>query len=79
MVASPGAIGGDPSWFYYIKGIGFDESEFAVGVNETDLPDAVSIFPNPSEGSFTLSLQNTGTLDVRVADMFGARVITPAA
>ena len=57
--------------FTYIKGIGFNESEFVVGVEEIGTIGSVSVFPNPSEGRFTVSLVNTGAVNVRVADLSG--------
>lgn len=76
VFANPGDYADVPSGFTYIKGIGFDESEFIVGTTEIGTTGSVSVFPNPSEGSFTVSLVNTGSVDLRVLDLQGRIVRT---
>jgi hypothetical protein len=76
VFANPGDYADVPSGFTYIKGIGFNESEFVVGVEEIGSIGSVSVFPNPSEGRFTISLVNTGAADLRVADLSGRIVRT---
>ncbi len=76
VFANPGDYADVPSGFTYIKGIGFDESEFVVGVKEIGGVGSVCVFPNPSEGSFTVSLVNTGVVDLRIADLSGRIVRT---
>lgn len=71
VFANPGEFADVACGFTYIKGIGFDESEFVVGVEEIGSIGSVDVFPNPSEGRFTLSLVNTGAVDLRVSDLQG--------
>lgn len=71
VFASPGDFADVPCGFSYLKGIGFNGDEFIVGLEELGRTGSVSVFPNPSEGHFTLSLVNTGPVDVRVSDVSG--------
>jgi Secretion system C-terminal sorting domain len=75
VIANPGAYADAASGFTYIKGIGFDEAEFVVGVRELASASAVSVFPNPSEGRFMLSLVGLEErAEVRISDVTGRLV-----
>lgn len=74
VFATPGDFADVPCGFTYLKGIGFNEDEFVVGVEEIGSMGSMEVFPNPSDGRFTVSLVHTGQVDVRVLDLAG-RVI----
>lgn len=74
VFANPGDFADVPCGFTYLKGIGFNESEFVVGVEEIGSLGSVDVFPNPSEGRFTVSLVNTGAVDLHVLDLSGRTV-----
>lgn len=71
VFATPGDFADVPCGFTYLKGIGFNEDEFIVGMEEIGNTGSMEVFPNPSEGRFTVSLVNTGQVDVRVLDLAG--------
>ena len=74
VVANPGAYADVSSGFTYIKGIGFDEGEFVVGIAELNSTPTASVFPNPSEGRFTVSLLNMDATQVNISDATGRLV-----
>jgi Secretion system C-terminal sorting domain len=76
VFAIPGDYADVACGFNYIKGIGFNEEEFVVGVNELAEVGSLAVFPNPSEGAFTVALVNAGPVDVRVSDLRGRTVRT---
>jgi hypothetical protein len=77
VYAEPGALDADPCGFWYMKGIGFDDAEFAfaIGISENPLDDKVSVFPNPTNGEINVMLNGLGLVDLTVMDVTG-RVVT---
>ena len=76
VFANPGDYADVPSGFIYLKGIGFDQDEFVVGVDDIIRTGSLNVYPNPGEGRFTISLVNTGKVDLSVADAQGRIVRT---
>ncbi len=76
VFANPGNYADVVCGFTYIKGLGFNEDEFVVGLDEIGTTGSISVHPNPSEGRFTVALVNTGTADVQVTDLQGRLVRT---
>jgi hypothetical protein len=85
VYANPGSLDVDPCGFTYIKGIGFNESEYtdgslvALAVEEQNPLAHVGIFPNPSNGRFTINLTDMGRVDIIVADVTGRVMRTASA
>lgn len=64
----------DPVQFYYLKGAGFDLSEFVVGVEESESPlQGLMLYPNPAVNTARLSFGLDESLDaqIRVIDALG--------
>lgn len=67
----------NPVDYYYLKGAGFDQSDFwAVSVKENKAASSdVSIYPNPSKGRFNISLPTAQKLNITVYDVLGNQVL----
>lgn len=77
VYAEPGANDTDPCGFWYLKGVGFDDAEFAfaIGISENPLDDKVALFPNPTNGNVNVMLNGLGMVDITVTDLTG-RVVS---
>jgi hypothetical protein len=77
VYAEPGAADTDPCGFWYLKGVGFDDAEFAfaIGISENPLDDKVAVFPNPTNGNLNVMLNDIGQVDITVTDVTG-RVVS---
>lgn len=71
----PGGDDLSPATFFYLKGVGFNEAEFFVSINETDINERVTVFPNPGNGAYWINLNELGAVDLQVTDLTG-RLIT---
>ncbi|MBL8001723.1 MAG: T9SS type A sorting domain-containing protein [Flavobacteriales bacterium] len=73
VYAEPGAADTDPCGFWYLKGVGFDDAEFAfaIGMSENPLDDKVAVFPNPTNGNLNVMLNGIGQVDITVTDVTG--------
>ncbi len=76
VYADPGGNADEASGFIYLKGIGFNEDEFVVGIAEARTAAAVNVYPNPSEGIVHVQLKNGASADVLVTDITGRAVRT---
>lgn len=78
VYAEPGANDTDPCGFYYLKGVGFNDNEFAfgIGITENPLDDKVAVFPNPTEGAVELLFNGLGQVDLTVVDVTGRMVLS---
>lgn len=72
-----GAHNGDalgPADFYYIRGVGFDDADFVVGLIEPAPPTA-GLFPNPTDGPLRINLTSAAAVDLSLADATGRIVL----
>lgn len=76
VFADPDAYADLASGFRYLKGIGFDETEFTVGIEEAQRSGRVRAYPNPGSGLFQLSFTDIGPADLQVVDANGRVVRT---
>lgn len=76
VFCEPGPSDLDPAQFVYLKGVGFDDSEFVVGVNEVDIADRIEVYPNPSNGLFNMNLSDLGQVFVTVTDLTGKVIVS---
>lgn len=59
----------------YTIGVGDEEYDGQVGINGLDIANSVSVFPNPSNGVFTINaLSGTSDYEVEVFDITGKQV-----
>jgi len=65
-----------PATAYYLKGVGFDEAEINVGINELNGTLAFRVYPNPCEGRFAVLRTKAGPADVTITDLMGRVVLT---
>ncbi len=64
----------DPVQFHYLKGAGFDLSEFVVGVDEEESPLlGLMLYPNPAENNarLTFGVEDVTDAQIRVIDALG--------
>lgn len=68
----------NPVDYFYLKGAGFDQSDFwPVSVEEKKAVSSdVSIYPNPSKGRFNISLPTAQKLNITVYDVLGNQVLS---
>ena len=76
VYAEPGATDTDPCGFFYLKGVGFNDSEFAysIGMSENAIDNKVAVFPNPTNGAMEVMLNDLGTVELSVMDVTGRMV-----
>lgn len=72
-----GAHNGDalgPADFYYIKGVGFDDADFVVGLDEHAGPIA-GLFPNPTGGLLHIRIARITEADLFLSDVTGRMIL----
>ncbi len=76
VYAEPGSTDTDPCGFFYLKGVGFNDSEFAfgIGITENAIDNKVAVFPNPTNGAVEVMLNDLGTVELSVMDVTGRMV-----
>jgi hypothetical protein len=68
-----------PGQYYFLKGIGFDQIDFqSVGIDEgNNSKGEISIYPNPTESTFTISLEDfSQSSSITVYDILGKTITT---
>ncbi|MCC7500880.1 MAG: T9SS type A sorting domain-containing protein [Flavobacteriales bacterium] len=76
VYAEPGAEDVDVCGFFYLKGVGFNDAEFAfgIGITENAIDNKVAVFPNPTNGAVEVMLNDLGTVELSVVDVTGRMV-----
>jgi hypothetical protein len=67
----PGTTDLQPATAFYLKGVGFDEGEINVGIDEVGTAGRLALFPNPGDGRFTLLLEGMGPAELWITDITG--------
>lgn len=62
--------------FYYVRGVGFDDAEFVVGVEEQLAPLRADVYPNPSTGRFMVSGHDLVGAQLLITDAVGRPVLS---
>lgn len=57
--------------FYYHTGIGFDDADFLTSVEEVITDNNISIYPNPSNGVITITIDGASSFNYTVIDAVG--------
>ncbi len=75
----PGATDLSPVETMYLKGVGFDEGDINVGIDERHAASRLAVYPNPSDGRFNLvlgdlDLMHNGPAELMVTDITGRMV-----
>lgn len=68
----------DPLQFYYLKGAGFSAEELqevTVGIEESSVANELTVFPNPTNGYFSVSAPFGKQVELNVYDLQGRKVI----
>ncbi len=60
--------------YFYVKGVGFDDSEFVVGIAEREQPLLLELYPNPCTGHFAIRGPELPGAELLLTDIMGRSV-----